>query len=82
MFNIWHKLLHESGKHIWALNRKVVTGPCFIRGCPGKPLYMQGRIDGEMLWYMPQDVQQTLHVKNGSVLAMEQGVGACNKCRK
>lgn len=80
---VWHKLLHESGKQVWAINRKVVAGPCLINGCPGKPLVMQGRIDGEMLWYLPQDVQQTIHVHpNGTVLAMEQGVGACTKCAK
>jgi hypothetical protein len=82
MAAVWHKLLHDSGRQVWAINKKVLTGPCLLKGCPGKPLVMQGQIDGDMLWYFPQDVQNTLHVNNGSVLAMEHGVGSCAKCRK
>ncbi len=84
MSKVWHRLLHESGKHVWAMNRRVVTNPCVSSiSCPGnRPMLMEGRIEGHMLWYLPQDVMQTVHVLNGTVTDIVHGCGTCAQCNK
>ena len=79
---VWHKLLHESGRHAWARNVKIVRNTCFgDAACPGKVSLLRGAINQSLLWYLPQDVQKTVIITHpGGWVETHMGCEQCDRC--
>jgi hypothetical protein len=78
----WHRLVHESGKRVWARNQRIVYNTCMDRACPSKPFLLEGFIQGERLWYAPRDVELTVASLLGTPLYRMEGMGECTVCKR